>query len=43
MHGTLSIAHSTISGNTASSGGGLYNYYGTVTIENSTISGNTAK
>jgi hypothetical protein len=40
--GTLSIAHSIISGNTASSGGGLHNYYGTVTIENSTISGNTA-
>ncbi|MBO7726741.1 MAG: hypothetical protein J6S40_09790, partial [Thermoguttaceae bacterium] len=39
--GTLTITNSTISGNTAGWGGGIYNY-GTLTIMNSTISGNTA-
>ncbi|MBR5415503.1 MAG: hypothetical protein IK105_06160 [Thermoguttaceae bacterium] len=47
--GTLTITNSTISGNTASGGGGnygdgggIYNESGTLTITNSTISGNTA-
>ena len=40
--GTLNIIDSTISGNTASEGGGLYTRYGTTTVSNSTISGNTA-
>ena len=39
---SLTIANSTISGNTADFGAGLYNYGGLVTIENSTISGNRA-
>jgi hypothetical protein len=45
--GTLTIANSTLSGNTVfagsdNSGGGLYNAGGTVTITNSTFSDNTA-
>jgi len=40
--GKLSIKKSTISGNSANSGGGIFNYYGIAKIENSTISGNTA-
>ena len=46
--GTLTIANSTISGNSVSStlvagsGGGLFNQGGTVDINNTTISGNTA-
>ncbi|MBO7726349.1 MAG: right-handed parallel beta-helix repeat-containing protein, partial [Thermoguttaceae bacterium] len=39
--GTLTITNSTISGNTAICGGGIYND-STLTITNSTISGNTA-
>ncbi|MGA9673560.1 MAG: Ig-like domain repeat protein [Terracidiphilus sp.] len=38
---TLTISNCTVSGNTASFGGGLYNY-GTMTVSNCTISGNTA-
>ena len=38
--GTLTITDSTISKNSATTGGGISNYAGTVTIANSTISGN---
>ena len=42
-NGTLTIANSTISGNTSNSGGGgVSNYGGHLTITNSTISGNRA-
>jgi hypothetical protein len=40
--GTLTIRHSTISGNVASFGGGMANFGGTLTVANSTISGNYA-
>jgi hypothetical protein len=41
-HGTLTIANSTVSGNSASAGvGGILNW-GTLTITNSTVSGNKA-
>ena len=41
--GTLTIDHSTISGNTAGEyDGGISNWSGTLTVTNSTISGNTA-
>ena len=39
--GTLTVSHSTISGNTANQGGGIYSS-GTSTVSNSVISGNTA-
>jgi hypothetical protein len=39
--GILSIADCTISGNSASLGGGLHSYGGTVTVANSTISDNS--
>jgi len=44
LYGTVSIENSTISGNSASYGGGVLNWLGdgTVNIENSTISGNSA-
>ncbi|TRU38100.1 MAG: hypothetical protein EWV50_12350 [Microcystis aeruginosa Ma_MB_F_20061100_S20] len=43
QYGTLTITNSTITGNTAGWGGGIYNQYdGTLTITNSTISGNKA-
>jgi parallel beta-helix repeat protein len=41
FEGTVRIENSTVSGNSAHFGGGVYNA-GTVTIQNSTISGNTA-
>ncbi|WP_430014925.1 Calx-beta domain-containing protein [Microcystis protocystis FBCC-A270] len=40
--GTLTITNSTITGNTAHTGGGIYNAHGKLTLTNSTISGNTA-
>jgi hypothetical protein len=40
--GTVTIAGSAISGNSAGAGGGLYNYNATVTITGSTISDNAA-
>jgi hypothetical protein len=41
--GTLTVTDSTISGNVAFNGGGVYNYpSGTLTVINSTISGNAA-
>ena len=41
--GTLNISHCTLSGNTASiGGGGISNEYGAVNISNSTVSGNSA-
>ena len=40
VYGTLTIENSTISGNSGSSGGGLFNSGGSLTITNSTISGN---
>ena len=40
----LTVANSTITGNTAErSGGGVYNFYENLTVTNSTISGNTAE
>ncbi|MGL5081689.1 MAG: choice-of-anchor Y domain-containing protein, partial [Microcoleaceae cyanobacterium] len=39
---SLSLSNSTISGNSASYGGGIFNYLGTAAISNSTISGNSA-
>jgi hypothetical protein len=41
--GALTITDSTISKNTAGTGGGIFNYLGTVTIANSTISGNNGQ
>jgi hypothetical protein len=45
-YGTLTLDHSTLSGNHADrgvqGGGGIYNYYGTVTLDHSTLSGNHA-
>jgi hypothetical protein len=40
--GILNIDHCNLLGNSASSGGGIYNSGGTVTIRNSTLSGNSA-
>ena len=40
--GPMTIANSTISGNSAGDGGGIYNNGGPMTVTNSTISGNTA-
>lgn len=39
---TATITHSTVSGNTADDGGGVFNYYGTLRLEHTLISGNTA-
>ena len=41
-NGTMWVINSTITDNSADSGGGLFNYNGTLTVTNSTISGNTA-
>ncbi|NLE39155.1 MAG: hypothetical protein GX621_14120, partial [Pirellulaceae bacterium] len=41
--GTLTITNSTLSGNSASYGGGIYNHYSTLTVTNSTLSGNSAQ
>ena len=42
-YGTLTVANSTLSGNSARLyGGGIYNYYGTLAVTNSTLSGNSA-
>ena len=38
----LTITGSTITGNTAAQGGGVFTRYGTATVESTTISGNTA-
>ena len=41
--GTLIVTNSTLSNNSASSGGGIYNdYHGTLTVTNSTLSGNVS-
>ncbi|MCC5663512.1 DUF4347 domain-containing protein [Nostoc sp. CHAB 5784] len=40
--GILSLINSSVSGNTANSGGGIYNQGGTLSLTNSTVSGNTA-
>jgi acetyltransferase-like isoleucine patch superfamily enzyme len=41
--GTLTLTHSTVSGNSASSGGGIYNFNSsTLTLTHSTVSGNSA-
>ncbi len=40
--GTLTVSNSTLSGNSAAYGGGIYNDLGTVTVSNSTVSGNSA-
>jgi hypothetical protein len=40
--GTLTLMNSTISGNTADNGGGIFNNGGTLTLSGSTVSGNTA-
>jgi CSLREA domain-containing protein len=40
--GTLTLINSTVSGNVASHGGGIYNGSGTLTLTNSTVSGNSA-
>ncbi|MEH2243208.1 DUF4347 domain-containing protein [Nostoc sp.] len=40
--GTLSLINSSVSGNTANSGGGIYNQGGTLSLTSSTVSGNTA-
>lgn len=41
--GTVNLIASTVSGNTADYGGGIYNNYGTVNLLDSTVSGNTAR
>ncbi|MEH1871599.1 DUF4347 domain-containing protein [Nostoc sp.] len=40
--GILNLLNSSVSGNTANSGGGIYNQGGSLTLTNSTVSGNTA-
>ena len=40
-YGTLALANSTLSGNSALVGGGIYNSNGTLTVANTTLSGNT--
>ena len=41
--GTLTLTNSTVSGNTATEAGGIYNNFGgTLTLANSTVSGNTS-
>ena len=40
--GALTMANTTVSGNTASDGGGIFNNQGDLVVTNSTISGNTA-
>ncbi|QFS47669.1 hypothetical protein GXM_05161 [Nostoc sphaeroides CCNUC1] len=40
--GILSLINSSVSGNTANSGGGIYNQGGNLSLTNSTVSGNTA-
>jgi len=40
--GTLTVTNSTISDNSASVGGGIFNFFGTLTVTNSTISDNSA-
>jgi CSLREA domain-containing protein len=40
--GDLTVANTTISGNTAAIGGGIYSFQGDLTVTNSTISGNAA-
>jgi hypothetical protein len=40
--GRLTVARSTISGNSASNGGGIYNYNGTVNLESGSIDHNIA-
>jgi len=40
--GTATLTNCTVSGNSAASGGGVFNYGGPMTISNSTLSGNTA-
>ena len=40
--GTLTLLNSTLSGNSAGYGGGIYNDHGTLTVQNSTLSGNSA-
>ena len=39
--GTIGITSCSITGNSATNGGGLYNYQGTVTINGGTVNGNT--
>jgi predicted outer membrane repeat protein len=41
-YGTLTVTNSTLSGNNASLGGGIANYFGTVNVTNSTFLGNSA-
>jgi hypothetical protein len=41
--GMLTVTGSTLSGNSAIYGGGIYNHSGTLTLSNSTLSGNTAR
>jgi len=41
-YGILTVNNSTISGNSATIGGGIYNYYRTLTVNNCTLSNNTA-
>ena len=38
----MTVQNSTLSGNSATYGGGIFEYGGTVTVENSTLSGNSA-
>jgi hypothetical protein len=43
-YGTLTLTHSTVSGNTGYQGGGIVNYsFGTLTLTHSTVSGNSAE
>jgi parallel beta-helix repeat protein len=41
-YGTLSVTNTTLLGNSAGGGGGIYNDRGTVSVTNSTLSGNSA-
>jgi len=43
LMGYPNLSGSTVSGNTADTGGGVFVYYGSLTVQDSTVSGNTAK
>ena len=38
----VTVTHSTLSGDSATSGGSIFNYYGALTVQNTTLTGNSA-
>jgi hypothetical protein len=39
--GTLTLNHSQVTGNTAATGGGIFNFKGTVSLSGTSVTGNT--